>query len=67
MSDDDDWDFAGADDAKMTIRAAIRYLLKGTTDGVRGDIVQQIIMIVRQVSNEPPGQPDPLDDDLPGG
>ena len=67
MSDDDDWDFAGADDAKMTIRAAIRYLLKGTTDGVRGDIVQQIIMIVRQVSNEPPGQPDPLDDDMPGG
>jgi hypothetical protein len=67
MSDDDDWDFAGADDAKMTIRAAIRYLLKGTTDGVRGDIVQQIIMIVRQVSNEPPGQPDPLDGDMPGG
>jgi hypothetical protein len=25
MSDDDDWNFAGADDAKMTIRAAIRY------------------------------------------
>ena len=45
MSDDDDWDFAGADDAKMTIRAAIRYLLKGTTDGVRGDIVQEIISI----------------------
>ena len=68
MSDDDDWDFAGADDAKMTIRAAIRYLLKGTTDGVRGDIVQEIITIVRQVSNEsPPGQPDPLDDDPPGG
>ncbi len=68
MSDDDDWDFAGADDAKMTIRAAIRYLLKGTTVGVRGDIVQEIITIVRQVSNEPTsGQPDPLDDDMPGG
>ncbi len=53
MSDNDNWDFAGADDAKMTIRAAIRYLLKGTTDGVRGDIVQEIISIVRQVSNEP--------------
>jgi hypothetical protein len=25
MSDDDDWDFAGADDAKATIRAAVRY------------------------------------------
>ena len=68
MSDDDDWDFAGADDAKMTIRAAIRYLLKGTTDGVRGDIVQAIISIVRQVaSGPPPGQPNPLDDDMPGG
>ncbi len=68
MSDDDDWDFAGADDAKLTIRAAIRYLLKGTTDGVRGNIVQQIITIVRQVSNEPPtGQANPLDHDLPGG
>jgi hypothetical protein len=68
MSDDDDWEFAGADDAKITIRAAVRYLLKGTTDGVRGDVVQEIITIVRQVSNEPSGQPDdPLDDDQPGG
>ena len=67
MLDDDDWDFAGADDAKMTIRAAIRYLLKGTTDGVRGDIVEAIISFVRQVSNEPPGQANPLDDDMPGG
>ena len=68
MSDDDDWDFAGADDAKMTIRAAIRYLLKGATGGARGDIVQEIISIVRQVaSGPPPGAPDPLDDDMPGG
>jgi hypothetical protein len=64
MSDEDDWDFAGGDDAKMTIRAAVRYLLRGTTDGVRGDIVQEIISIVRQVaSGPPPGQPD----DMPGG
>jgi hypothetical protein len=68
MSDKDDWDFAGADDAKMTIRAAVRYLLRGTTDGIRGDIVEAIISIVRQVSNEPPtGQANPLDDDMPGG
>jgi hypothetical protein len=66
MSDEDDWDFAGRDDAKVTIRAAIRYLLKGATGGARGDIVQEIITIVRQVSSEPPGPPDPLDD-LPGG
>jgi hypothetical protein len=36
------------EDAKMTIRAAVRYLIKGTTDGIRGDIVQEIISIVRQ-------------------
>ena len=68
MSDDDDWDFAGADDAKMTIRAAIRYLLKGATGGARGDMVQEIIAIVRQVaSGLPPEQSNPLDDGLPGG
>jgi hypothetical protein len=68
MSDDDDWDFAGADDAKVTIRAAVRYLLRGTTDGARGDIVQAIISIVRQVaSGLAPEQPNSLDDGLPGG
>ena len=45
MSDDDDWDFAGADDAKMTIRAAVRYLLRGTIDGIRDDIVEAIISL----------------------
>ena len=68
MSDQDDWDFAGPDDAKMTIRAALRYLLKGATGGARGDIVQEIITVVRQVSSgPPPGSPDPFDDELPGG
>ena len=41
MSDDDEWNFAGADDAKMTIRAAIRYLLKGTTDGNGGAVERE--------------------------
>ena len=68
MSDEDDWDFAGADDAKMTIRVAIRYFLKGTTGGVRGDIVQEIISIVRQVAARlPPEGPNSLDDGSPGG
>jgi hypothetical protein len=68
MSDQDDWDFAGDDDAKVTIRAAIRYLLRGATSGARGDIVEGIITIVRQVANEPPrGRPDPFDDELLGG
>jgi hypothetical protein len=63
-----DRQFTSDDDAKSTIRAAIRYLLRGTTDGVRGDIVQGIVTIVRQVANETSsGQQDPLDDGMPGG
>jgi hypothetical protein len=68
MSDQDDWDFASPDDAKAEIRAAVGYLLIGATGGARGDIVQEIIAIVRQVaSGLPPEQPNPLDDGLPGG
>ncbi len=68
MSDLDDAEFAGADDAKVTIRAAVRYLLRGTTGGERGDIVQGIITIVRQVANGPQrDQANPFDDDSPGG
>ena len=68
MLDEDDWDFAGDDDAKVTIRAAVRYLLKGATGGARGDIVQEIITIVCQVAaGLPPEQPNSLDDGLPGG
>ena len=67
MSDQDDWDFAGADDAKVTIRAAVRYLLKGAAGSDRGDIMVEIIEIVHQVAQgEPPNQPDPFDD-APGG
>jgi hypothetical protein len=29
MSDRDDWEFAGPDDAKAEIRAAVEYLLRG--------------------------------------
>jgi len=64
MSDQDDWEFAGPDDAKAEIRAAVGYLLRGATDGERGDIVQEIITIVRNAAS---GSPDPLDDDMPGG
>jgi hypothetical protein len=68
MPDEDDWDFAGGDDAKVTIRAAVRYLLNGATGSDRGDIVREIIEIVREVAHgETPGEPDPFDDDQPGG
>jgi len=43
-------------------------LLRGATGGERGDIVQEIIAIVRNVaSGLPPEQRNPLDDDMPGG
>jgi hypothetical protein len=68
MSDKDDWEFAGPEDAKAVIRTAVGYLLRGAAGGARGDTVQEIIAIVRQVaSGLPPEQPDPLDDDMPGG
>jgi hypothetical protein len=68
MSDDLDWNFSDTDDAKAEIRAAVEYLLRGATGGTRGDIVQEIIEIVRQVANGlPAGPPDPLDEDIPGG
>jgi hypothetical protein len=66
MSDEYDRDFRGAEDAKAEIRAAVGYLLKGAAGSDRGDIVQEIIEIVRQAAL-PAGLPDPLDEDLPGG
>jgi hypothetical protein len=57
-----------ADDAKAEIRAAVRYLLKGTRGAARHVIALEVMEIVRQVAKGvPPGQSDPLDDDLPGG
>jgi hypothetical protein len=68
ISDQNDWEFAGADGAKAEIRAAVGYLLRGTTGGARGDITQAIISIVRQVAaGLPPVQPNSLGDGLPGG
>ena len=68
MSDELDWNFVDKDDAKAEIRAAVEYLLRGANSGTRGDIMQEIIAIVRQVaSGLPPEQGNPLDDGLPGG
>jgi hypothetical protein len=69
MSDQDDWDFAGADDAKAEIRAAVAYLLKGATGTARDLIALEVMEILRQVANglAPGQQDDPFDDELPGG
>jgi hypothetical protein len=57
-----DWDFAGDDDARAEIGAAVRYLLKDATDGARRDIVRRIIDTVHDVANERrPQHPNPLD------
>jgi prephenate dehydrogenase len=48
MSDLDDWEFVDDEDAKMTIRAAVRYLLKGAASSDLGDILTEIAEIVRE-------------------
>jgi hypothetical protein len=68
MSDEVDWNFANEAEAKAELRAAAEYLLRGATAGARGDIVEEIIAMVRDVANGPTrDQPNPLDDGLPGG
>ena len=61
MSDQVDWDFAGADDAKAEIGAAVRYLLKDATGGVRADLVREIIGIVRDAADGLPRDQNPAD------
>jgi hypothetical protein len=68
MSDQDDWDFAGADDAKAEIRAAVAYLLKKAAGRDRGDVMREIVGIMTEVARGlAPGGQNPLDDDMPGG
>ena len=62
------WDFGGRDNIKAEIRTAVEYLLRGTSGRSRADLALEIIEIVRDVANgQPPGWPDALDDDMPGG
>jgi hypothetical protein len=68
MSDQDDWDFAGPDDAKAEIRAAVACLLKAAAGSDRDDILREIIEIVNEVARGlEPGRSEPFDDELPGG
>jgi hypothetical protein len=64
MSDELDWNFVDRDDAKAEIRAAVWYLLRDAAGSDRGDIVREIIEIVREVANGE--QPNSLDDDGSG-
>jgi hypothetical protein len=68
MPDESDWGFSSRDDAKAEIRAVVSYLLKGAAGRAHGDIVQEIITIVRNVaSGSAPEPPAPMDDGMPGG
>jgi hypothetical protein len=68
MSDDVGWEFAGPDDAKAEIRAAVGCLLKDATGATRDRIALEIMEIVRQVAKGLPAEPgSPLDDGMPGG
>ena len=51
MSDQIELGFAGDEDAKAEIGAAVRYLLRDASGGARGDIVQEVIEIVRGVAD----------------
>jgi hypothetical protein len=51
MSAQIDWDFAGDEDAKAEIGAAVRYLLKDATGGARSDVIRDIVEIVHDVAN----------------
>jgi hypothetical protein len=58
----------GTEDAKTAIRAAVQYLLKESSGSDRGDIVREIIEIVKEVVRGlAPGGQDPFADELPGG
>ena len=63
MSDQIDRDFAGDDDARAEIGAAVRYLLKDATGSARSDIVRKIIEVVGDAAN---GLPPPRHQNLPG-
>jgi hypothetical protein len=56
MSDQIDWNFAGEADAKAEIGAAVRYLLRDADGSMRGDIVREILEIVRDVADGLPSQ-----------
>jgi hypothetical protein len=65
MSDEFNWNFADSNQAKTEIRTAVGYLLRGAAGSARGDIVREIIEIVREVANGEQGNS--LDHGLPGG
>jgi hypothetical protein len=60
MSDQDNWDFASAEDAKAEIRAAVAYLLKDAAGNDRGDIVRDsAIGLAPDPAQAGPGRPPP--------
>lgn len=52
MPDQVNWDFAGDDDARAEIVAAVSYLLRDATGNARSDMVQEIIELVRNAATD---------------
>ena len=46
MSDEDEWNFASDDDAKLMIVAAARFLIDKVPHRDRGDVMAEIVEIV---------------------
>ena len=61
MSVQVDWDLSGGDKAKAEIAAAVRYLLRDTAAGARGETVQEIIGIVHDTAAGMLAPGNPLD------
>ena len=67
MSDEYNWDFHGAEDARAEIRAAVGYLVKGAAGSDRLTSCGISSRSCAKWRTPEAGQPDPFDEELPGG
>jgi hypothetical protein len=59
MTDQVDFDFAGDDDARAAVGAAVRYLLRDSAGSARADNVRELVEFVRDIASGlvPPQDP----------
>jgi hypothetical protein len=51
MTDQLDFDFAGDDDARVAVGAAVRYLLRDSAGSARADNVRELVEFVRDIAS----------------